>query len=59
MRIEDLYVSHPATEPDFVEVKGQEMAKRVIEVAVAGGHNILMIGPPGKVYKTYIRFLCA
>ncbi|WP_353568953.1 YifB family Mg chelatase-like AAA ATPase [Haloferula sargassicola] len=44
---EQLFEETSTYEIDFSEVKGQHHVKRALEVAVAGGHNLLMVGPPG------------
>ncbi len=43
----EFYEQQSSFEFDFSDVKGQESVKRALEVAAAGGHNLIMIGPPG------------
>ena len=43
----EFYSTHRCNNLDFSEVKGQENIKRCMEIAAAGGHNIILIGPPG------------
>jgi magnesium chelatase family protein len=45
--VSDLFTKSLITSDDFSDVSGQDQAKRALEIAAAGGHNIIMVGPPG------------
>jgi len=45
--LDDVFKNNLTYPVDFNEVKGQEHAKRALEIAAAGGHNVIMVGPPG------------
>lgn len=46
-RLTELFDEYSGYDVDFGDVRGQEMAKRALTIAAAGGHNLLMLGPPG------------
>ena len=46
-KVREMFDQYASYDVDYHDVRGQEMAKRAIALAAAGGHNLLMVGPPG------------
>ncbi len=47
VKAEQFFYNEAVDYPDFSDVKGQQIPKKALEIAAAGGHNVLLIGPPG------------